>query len=396
MKWFIGGIWFCLAATVALAGDVPKFTEAANGFAFELCRQILPGQGSRNLFLSPYSAGIALQMLCNGAGGKTRTEIEHALNTANLSPDKVNGFYKGLNGALTSQTNVVLDLSNSIWINRGFELKPGFVCTNEAFFGALLSSVNFETPESAEMINQWAANSTRGKISGIVSFPFPANTQMLLANAIYFKGEWADRFDARLTRGRYFYPGGGIIKQTPMMSRRGKFRYTHGDGFQAVELPYAGDRLRMIVFLPVTNSSPSKLLARFNGTDWGENILPRFVSREGTVVLPKFKLDCRLLLNDPLGKMGMQGAFIPGTANFSRISNDPLFVSEVLQKSFVDVNEEGTEAAAVTTVMVVATAAMRPVEPFKMIVNRPFFFVICDAKTGTILFMGVVNDPTAA
>ncbi|HEX3628093.1 MAG TPA: serpin family protein [Verrucomicrobiae bacterium] len=395
MKKLLGGIAICLAAAVASAGDVSGLAQAGNGFAFNLFRQASSGQAVQNIFMSPYSVSVALQMLGNGAAGKTRAEIQGALNTKNLPQDEINGFYKDLNTSLTSQTNVALDLANSIWLNKGFQLKPAFVSTNEAFFGAMLSSVNFETPESADTINRWASDSTRGKINGVVSFPFPANTEVILANAIYFKGEWAEKFDPRLTQPHYFYIGGSMIKQTPMMSRRGKFEYEEGDGFQAVKLPYAGDSLQMILFLPVTNSSPAKLLATFNGKTWNEKILPGFSSREGNLVFPRFRMNSQLLLNQPLKALGMQDAFIPGTANFLNMSSDPLVVSEVLQKSFVDVNEQGTEAAAVTIVTVRATAVMRPLNPFEMIVDRPFFFVISDTSTGAILFMGIVNDPTS-
>lgn len=396
MKRVFGGVLFWLTTAVALAGDVTGLARAGNGFAFSLLGHVAQGQKTQNIFVSPYSVSIALQMLCNGAAGKTRAEILRALNSTDLPDNQINGYYKELNNSLTSQSNVVLDLANSIWYNKGFEVKPGFVATNEAFFGATLASVNFETPESADTMNQWAENSTRGKITGIVSFPFPVHTEMILANAIYFKGEWAEPFDKRLTRKRYFYFDGGMIKQTPMMSRRGSFQYEEGDGFQAVQLPYAGDRLQMILFLPVTNSSPVKLLRDFDGTNWSEKILPGFSGREGTVTFPKFKMHFQVLLNKPLQALGMQEAFVPGTANFSGMSGDPLFVSEVLQKSYVDVNEQGTEAAAVTTVVVGGAAVMRPVKPFEMIVDHPFFFVISDRPTGIILFMGIVNDPTVA
>jgi serpin B len=402
MPFFLGGIFLCLMAVlaaVAPAADLPTLAASNDGFAFALFNGVLhgqtDGQAKQNIFMSPYSASIALQMLCNGAAGKTRSEIEGALNTKNLSEDDINGFCQELDDSLTSQSNVMLDLANSIWVNKGSELKPGFVATNQAFFGAALASVNFETPEAADTINEWASNSTRGKITGIVSFPFPAKSEVILANAIYFKGKWAEPFNEQLTQKRYFYlDGDGLIKQTPMMSRRGSFRYEKGDGFQAVQLPYAGDRLQMILFLPMTNSSPAKLLAGFNGTNWIDRILPRFSSREGIITFPKFKMNCQMLLNKPLQGLGMQDAFIPGTANFSGMSGDALYVSEVLQKSFVDVNEQGTEAAAVTTITIRATIVMRPPSPFEMIVDRPFFFVISDRVTGTILFMGIVNDPT--
>jgi serine protease inhibitor len=394
VKKLLGGIALFLAAAVAFASDLPGLVQANNGFAFSLFSRVSQSPAAQNIFMSPYSVSVAVQMLCNGAAGKTRVEIQGALNIKDLPQDEINGYYKELNSSLTSQTNVALDLANSIWLNRGFELKPAFLATNEASFGAMLGSVNFETPESADLINRWAADSTRGKITDVVSFPFPADTEAILANAIYFKGEWAERFDQRLTHTRYFYLAGGMIKQTPMMSRHGEFQYEEGDGFQAVELPYAGNRFQMILFLPATNSSPAKMLAPFNGKIWNDRILPGFSSREGAVVFPKFKLNCKLLLNRPLQALGMQDAFVPGTANFAGMSSDPLYVSEVLQKSFVDVNEQGTEAAAVTIVSIRTNMVMEPLNPFEMIVDRPFFFVISDKSTGAILFMGVVNDPT--
>ncbi|HEV2453969.1 MAG TPA: serpin family protein [Verrucomicrobiae bacterium] len=394
MKRTFGVVALWLMAAVASAEGVSGLAEGDNGFAFKLFGHVLQGSAAQNIFISPYSVSVALQMLCNGAAGKTRAEIQGALNTGGLPQDDINGYYKNLNGALASQTNVVLDLVNSIWANRGFELKPSFVYTNEAFFQAVLGSVNFETPESADTINRWATDSTRGKITGVVSFPFPANTEVILANAVYFKGDWAKPFDKSLTRPRYFYLGGGLIKQMPMMLRRGNFQYEEGDGYQAVELPYAGDRLQMVLFLPATNSSPAKLLAGLTGKSWQDKILPRFLNRDGMVVFPKFRLNFQALLNGPLQGLGMQDAFIPGSANFSGMSGDPLCVSEVLQKSYVNVDEQGTEAAAVTTVRIRATAMMRPLPPFEMIVDRPFFFVISDRFTGTILFMGVVSDPT--
>ena len=393
MKKLLGGFFLTVAAAVAFAGDFPRFAQADSGFAFNLFKQI-PGLQTNNLFVSPYSVAIALHMLCNGAAGKTRAEIQGALGTKDLTQDEINGFFRGLNSSLTSQTNVNLNLANSIWYSKGFRVRLAFVSTNEAFFNSKVSPVNFKSPGSADMINHWAADSTRGKITGIVSFPFPVDTEVVMANAIYFKGDWAQPFDKRLTQKRYFYLRGTIIKQTPMMSRRGTFRYQKGNGFQAVELPYAGDRLQMILFLPVTNSSPAELLAGIDGTNWNGKILPRFMSRDGNVVFPKFKFYCSQLLNKPLQRLGIQKAFVPGAADFSRISADPVAVSEVLQKSFVDVNEQGTEAAAVTTVTIRATAVMRPQPPFEMIVDRPFFFVIFDRPTGAILFMGIVNDPT--
>ena len=176
------------------------------------------------------------------------------------------------------------------------------------------------------------------------------------------------------------------------MWQHGRFNYQQGDGFQAVRLPYAGGHLQMYLFLPDTNSSPAKLLADLNAGPWQNKILPKFQDSDGTLALPRFKLDYDVILNDPLRALGMRQAFTVG-ADFSAMTDEPLFVSKVKQKSFVEVNEEGTEAAAVTTATVLAAAVFRPEKSFEMIVDRPFLFVIADDQTKSVLFMGMIYNP---
>ena len=176
------------------------------------------------------------------------------------------------------------------------------------------------------------------------------------------------------------------------MWQHGHFNYQQGDGFQAVRLPYAGGRLQMYLFLPDTNSSPAKLLADLNADAWRDKILPKYQDTEGMLALPRFKLNYDVILNDPLQALGMCQAFAVD-ADFSAMADEPLFVSEVKQKSFIEVNEEGTEAAAVTTVVMHSLAIREPMKPFEMIVDRPFLFVIGDDQTKSILFMGVICDP---
>ena len=396
MKKILGNLFICLAASLALAYPPapPTLADADNGFAFDLLKQIEKVQPVQNIFVSPYSVSVALQMLENGAAGQTRGEMQDVLKTKNFPPDKLNAACRKLNDSLLSLPDVTLDLANSIWYEKGLPLKKSFVSANKKFFQAQLAPVYFQSPESADIINQWAEKKTRGRITGIVSFPFPRATRVVLANAIYFKGKWADTFDTNETRLRDFYLPSGTLKQTLMMSQHKKFAYQEGDGFQAVKLPYAGGRLEMILFLPAANSSPEKLLAGFP-TNWKNEILPRFSPREGTVVFPKFKLDYDVTLNGPLEALGMRQAFNPEAADFSAMADEPLFVSLITQKSFVDVNEQGTEAAAVTTITIGALAIIENVPPpFEMIVDRPFLFVIEDNSTGAILFTGIVNDPT--
>jgi serpin B len=390
------GVLLCFAGLTVLAAapaDQEKLASANTGFAFDLLKQIIREQPGTNVFISPFSVSSVLQMVANGAAGETKAEMQRVLRTAGLPVETLNAACKSLNQSLNSQTNVILNLANAIWYKEGFHLKPGFVSDNKDFFSAKLAGVDFAKPESAQTINDWADKSTRGKIQEVVRWPFPPLTRVILANAIYFKGKWERPFDKQSTKGHAFnvLPG-GTPKLVPTMWQHGRFNYQQSDGFQAVRLPYGGGRLQMYLFLPDTNSSPTKLLADLNADTWRDKILSKFQDKEGTLALPRFKLDYDVLLNEPLQALGMRQAFGNG-ADFSAMADKPLFVSEVKQKSFVEVNEEGTEAAAVTTVHMKSSAVRKPLESFKMIVDRPFLFVIGDDSTISVLFMGVIFDP---
>jgi len=388
------GAILCLAAWAALAdppADQAKLVSANTEFAFDLLKQIAGEQPDANIFISPFSVSGVLQMAANGAAGDTRAEMQRVLKTAALPPELLNAANQDLDQSLNSQTNVILNLANAIWFQEGILLKPGFVATNGRFFHAGLAPVDFKKPESAQIINEWADNSTHGKIKDVVQWPFDPLTRVILANAIYFKGRWERPFDKGATKPRAFHLSKDKTKPVPTMWQRGHFSYHEGNGYQAVRLPYAGRRLQMYLFLPGTNSNPAKLLAGMDSDSWRDKILPGFRDHEGTLAFPRFKLDDNVKLNESLQALGMRHAF--DDADFSAMTSEPLFVSQVKQKSFVEVNEEGTEAAAVTTVTMLGMAVMQPPKPFEMIVDRPFFFVIGDGETQSILFMGLIYDP---
>jgi len=385
----------CAGLTVLTASPAgqEKLASANTAFAFGLLKQIAGEQPGTNIFISPFSVSTVLQMVANGAAGDTKTEMQRVLKTTGLPPEALNAASKDLNQSLNSQTNVILNLANAVWYKNEFHLKPEFVSVNKNFFLAKLAGVDFGKPESAQTINDWAETSTHGKIKQVVQWPFDPLTRVILANAIYFKGKWERPFDKQATKDRAFYVlPGGTPKQVPTMWQHGRFNYQQGDGFQAVRLPYAGGHLQMYLFLPDTNSSPAKLLADLNAGPWQNKILPKFQDSDGTLALPRFKLDYDVILNDPLRALGMRQAFTVG-ADFSAMTDEPLFVSKVKQKSFVEVNEEGTEAAAVTTATVLAAAVFRPEKSFEMIVDRPFLFVIADDQTKSVLFMGMIYNP---
>ena len=377
----------------ASEADQQTLVAANNAFALDLTAQVASAQPGDNVFLSPYSVSSALQMVGNGAAGQTQTEFQQVLHTTGLPPAMSNPAFKELNQRLTVRSNVTLDLANGIWFKQGFRLKPAFMAANRNFFRAQLAAVDFDNPQSAKTINDWASQQTHGKITGVVQYPFDPLIRVILANAIYFKGDWASPFDATQTKPRDFHLATGKVKPAPMMVQHRKFAYQETPGFQAVQLPYAGD-LQMEVFLPATNSSPQKLLDSFKSPgNWSGNLQPAFKSREGTVVLPRFKMEFSVTLNSALKSLGLNRAF-GADADFSALADGKLCISEVKQKSYVDVDEKGTEAAAVTTVGIRAMSIrLDEPPPFEMVMDRPFLFVIADHLTGSILFLGVVNDP---
>lgn len=389
------GLTACQLAA-ALPPDQEKLVAANNAFAFNLMNQVTRSQPGANVFLSPFSVASVLQMVNNGAAGETKKEIQQMLKTDGLAPGGLNEAFKDLNAQLTARPAVTLNLANGMWIKEGFHLRPAFVADNQKYFQAELAAVDFASPQAAQTINDWAARKTQDKIKAVVQYPFPPLTRLILANAIYFKGAWEDPFEARLTQPRDFHLADGQTKPAPMMAQTGNYWYQETPDFQAVKLPYQGG-LQMELYLPATNSTPQQLLARLAGAGgwqmWQGEVQAQFRRREGAITVPKFKIEYARELNAALQALGMKQAF-GGAADFSGIADEKLAVSQVQQKSYVAVDERGTEAAAVTTVVMTSAAIMRPPpDRFTMILNRPFFFVIADVPTGSILFTGVVNDP---
>ena len=284
-----------------------------------------------------------------------------------------------------------------LWYRKGMPVRPEFLVCNKQFYGAQVGGLDFNDPASVDIMNAWVNQMTRGRIPSIVSGPIDSETYLYLANAVYFKGGWLVPFEAKDTKERAFHLRGGQQKQLPMMARTDEFSYRRGTGYQAVRLHYKGWNMAMYVFLPDADSSPEKLLAIMNGDNWQRITLPGFKEQKGTLALPRFKLEYGVDLKKPLRALGLNHVF--GVADFSGISSAGGSIGEALQKTFVEVNEEGTEAAAATMMTIPSGIEMNPPKPFEMIVDRPFLFVIHHAEgegSGSILFMGVVFDPSAS
>jgi serpin B len=384
---------------LAAAELLPKLATANNAFAFKLLKELAAENKSGNLFVSPYSIATALQVAANGAAGQTKIEMQQVLQISGLSASELNPASKAAADSLNSgNTNIILTTANALWYRRGEAIRPGFLEANQTYFASTIRAIDFRNVPAAEgEINQWVSDQTHGRITGIANGMIdPIYTDLVLANAIYFKGKWLDPFDVKATKGRAFHPLQGVAKNVPMMEMSKHFQYRKGSGYQAVRLPYMGNALAMYVFLPDTGSSPAKLVQIINGDNWRRVTMPGFSGRDGRVVLPKFKLETTTELKPVLKKLGMTLAFndqkSKPDADFSQMFNDPHHISDIRQKAFVEVNEEGTEATAATFLTVESSSALARPKPFEMVVDRPFLFAIVDASTEMVLFLGVINN----
>lgn len=391
-----------LCSNVALTGGAgqnqvdSRLTVASTRFSFKLYNEVLKQQKNKNTFVSPASAMLALAMTYNGADGTTRQAMARALEIDGMSVDEANRAFADLKAALApADPRIQLKIANSLWASNRFTLNPAFVKTNEQHFAAEIASLDFSDPSAAGAINAWVDKNTEGKIRKIVE-EIKADAVLFLINAIYFKGAWKFEFKKENTRNDVFRLPGGEQKQLPMMSQSGSYFYYKGKDFQSIALPYGNGRVSMYLFLPDEQSSLDQFQQNLTPENW-ETWMRSFRPSPGDLMLPRFKVEWESQLKDELIALGMGEAFNPERANFSRIaqpnSGKELFISEVMQKTWCEVNEEGTTAAAVTSVVVSVTSAQEPREKFTMKVDRPFFFAIRDNQTGVVLFMGSIKDP---
>ena len=364
--------------------DVSSVASANTRFGVKLLQDLREREPGANIFISPLSISIALTMTYNGAVGETERAMAEVLEIDALDLATINQSNKALRDSLENpDPKVEISIANSIWSRQGVEFNPEFLERNRVFFGAAIASLDFGAPQATDTINEWVNTNTNGKIEKIVERINP-QTLLFLINAIYFKGSWQDEFDKSMTRPGTFHLPNGSEKRVQMMRREGEYPYFRGENFEATNLPYGDGQVGMYIFLPNRNSNLNKFLRDLNAENW-EQWISEFQERRHDMILPRFKLEYEVSLNDTLEALGMGIAF-GGGADFSNMGPS-LFISEVTHKTFVEVNEEGTEAAAVTAVVGVKSV------PSIFRVDRPFFFAIYDAETETILFMGTVTEP---
>ncbi len=376
--------------------ELPRAVAAAsNDFGFRLMGELGNGEMG-NVFYSPASISMALGMVYNGAAGTTKDGMSKTLGIEKL---KLEDFNTG-NAAIiklmeTGDPKVTSNIANGIWVQNDFPLLPDFIARNKESYQAEVTNMDLTTPEAAGPINNWIAKKTNDKIKDLLKpADFNADTRMILANAVYFKGKWTIPFEKGLTQDGTFTLANGKTKKVPLMSRHDHFAYLENEQLQAIRLPYGQGRMMMTVILPraeVKTADFAKLLTITNWNTWQQ----QFTREMGTLELPKMKLDYTVGLNDTLSTLGMGDAFAADQADLSGMTGKKdLFITLVRHKATLDVNEESTEATGATVVGISTTSFMLdPMPEFVMTVDHPFFVTINDSQTGAILFMGQINDP---
>lgn len=402
LRWAATAIAAILGGGATVGGGVPATLQSQRegnaAFACELYGKLKGTAGDGNIFFSPYSISTALAMTSAGARSETDGQMVKALH---FEPDQAKRhaafceMEANLN-AVQKKGQVKLSVANSLWPQKDYTLLESFLGLVRENYGASVTPLDFRATEAArKTINTWVEDKTNQKIKDLIpSGLLNAMTRLVLVNAIYFKGNWTSPFKAEATKEAPFRLPSGQTVQAPLMFQKKHFGYGENDEMQMLELPYAGDDLSMLALLPrkadglaaLENNLTPANLAKWTAAMWSPDV---------KVYLPKFKMTCRFGLNDTLRAMGITDAFDAGKADFSGMDGGRnLFISAAVHKAFVEVNEQGTEAAAATGIAMVLTALPRP--PIEFRADHPFIFLIRERSTGSILFLGRVTNPTAA
>lgn len=385
------------------AQDLQILAADNNEFALDLFREIVNVEETKsqrkNIFFSPYSVSSALAMTYAGAKGETAEQMEEALRFY-LCPEKLHESFSEFDtmlDAVQEKGNVELSIANSIWPQEGFDLKDNYVKLLKRHYDISVTPVNYSSAVEAarRRINSWVEEKTKERIKDLIGKKvLTPLTRLVLVNAIYFKGVWLHPFEEENTREAPFYLNGGETVDVSIMYQEERLKYGVFEGIQALELPYDGENLSMMIMLPEKNGNVDEL-AKSLSTERFEKIERLMETRKVQVFLPRFELNWGTeSLKDELIELGMAEPFEAGVADFSGIAGDPgdVNISDVLHKAFVKVNEEGTEAAAATAVIVVTRSAT-PEEVVVFRADRPFLFFIKDNNTGAILFAGQCRNP---
>jgi len=377
---------------LTLSEKSAKIIAADNQFGFELFQKANASLDEpKNTMISPMSVSLALAMVYNGTAGNTKKQMEDMLHKSNLSPEDINQSYKDLVTALQSHDpKVELSISNAIFYRNSFSVKNDFITTNQNYYQAEVSGLDFsKSTETLNKVNGWVNTKTKGKIDKIIEEVKPEDIMYLL-NAIYFNGEWKYSFDTKETADRPFTKEDNTTVQVSTMTIEKPFNYYSNPNFEMLEMPYGSGKYSMLIFLPETDKKVDNLISMMT-PDNVDNWISKISEQKKEVFLPKFEFKFDNSLKDELAALGMTDAFNDATANLTGISEAAkLAISEVMHKSYIKVDERGTEAAAVTGITVGVTSM--PIDnSFR--VDHPFVFAIREKDTKAILFIGKVMDP---
>ena len=368
----------------ALTAGESKIIAASNDFAFDLFRTGNRSQHNSNVFISPLSASMALGMTANGAAGATYDEMRAALRLSAVSREEVNDGYKSLITLLTGlDRTTTFEIANSIWYRQNFPFHASFLDDSKSYFDARVEALDFTNPSAVSTINSWVSEQTNDRIPKILD-EIRRDEVMFLINAIYFKGTWQKQFDKARTHPAPFNAADGTTAEVSMMWREAGVDHVATSEYSAVDLPYGNTAFTMTVVMP--NTDIDTFAESLDQAKWNA-LVSGLGSSSLEVYLPKFRIEWERLLSDDLKELGMSLAFTPDAADFTRMSpfGRDLFITRVLQKTFVEVDEAGTEAAAATLVGVGVTSM-----PPSFRVDRPFLVVIRERFSGTILFIGKI------
>lgn len=378
------------AAVVAADPQVQKIAAANTSFGFGMLEQLSRNAPGKNVFFSPFSVTNALTLALNGAGGATHQSIASTLGLLPMT----NGQINHANGLLlpsleNPDPKVELSVANALWANTGTAFAPSFQETCRKFYGASAETLSFASPSAADTINGWVKEKTNGKIDNLVTPRAISTSTAVLTNAVYFHGQWSRAFPKSATHGVPFTLPSGDVKTVPLMCQESSLAYLETPQFQAVSLPYGAGRMSLYVFLPKPGNSLGGLMAGMNANTWN-GWMGQMKPTQMVIFLPKFQVSYQATLNQPLIALGMGPAFSM-EADFAPMGLHGSFISAVVHKATLDVDEEGTVAAASTAVVMSRSA--RPMPKTVMRVDHPFFCAIRDNATGTLLFAGVIEDP---
>jgi serpin B len=375
------------------AGAVkPELVTASNRFGFALLPKLEQQRRDANIFYSPLSMTLALSMAYNGAGGRTEQAMRRTLGLEKLTLEELNQASASLLEELTREDVALkLTIANSLWTRQGVTFSPDFLSRNQKFYKAGVSVLNFADPAGVATINDWVARSTNGKIPFIIDELGPDDV-LVLINAVYFKGAWTFPFAPSQTSDDVFYLPGGAQSQVPMMNKRDDLQCYSGEGVDAAVLPYGLLSAQMELFLPAAGTSITEFLRKFNHETylrWKQS----FSNGSVTLRLPRVKLQYSVELKPPLQRLGMGVAFTSAADFRGMTSTEKVLISKVSHKATLELDEKGTEAAAVTSLVGRGTSGGPPPPACTFIANRPFVVVITDRTSNVILFMGVVTNP---